>query len=81
MEKDKKIAAALAAVTAYIHSEQEALMMAAPVSQPGLAPAGPTPVEKIVIRDSNPWGASGRQAQMQMRSLMQMKSFHGAKNK
>jgi hypothetical protein len=80
-QKKKRMAAALAAVTAYIKSEEESLMMAAPVSQPGLAPVGATPVETIIIRDMNPWGTSGRQAQMQIRSLMQMKSFHGAKTR
>ena len=27
----------------------------------------------------NLWGISGRQAQMQMRNLMQMKAFHGVR--
>jgi hypothetical protein len=73
MEKNKKQAAAIAAVMAYLRQEEEAAAMqamAAPAAAPGVsAPAVPF----------KPWGVTGRQAQMQMRSLMEMKAFHGWK--
>ena len=70
MLKDKTLAAALAAVSAYCYSEEEAAMQTAPGMAPGM-PATP--------RDFNPWGTSGRQSMMQMRNLMQLKSFSGFK--
>ena len=77
MKKDKKMAAALAAVAAYIKSEQEARMMMP--AQPGQQTV-PTavPIEKS-FGSGNSWSLSGRQAQMQNRGLMQMKLFHGRK--
>ena len=71
MKKDKKTAAALAAVTTYIKSEQEALMAAQIAALPG-------PPKRPAAGDGA-WALSGRQSQMQMRGMMQMKSFHGAK--
>ncbi len=70
MNKDKKkISAAIAGVMAYIRTEEEAIcaanMAAAlPVAEPAAPPV------KL-------WGISGRQSQMQLRNLMQMKAFHG----
>ena len=73
----KKISAAIAAVTAYIRTGEEAAargMMAVPDA------AGTTSVEKTAPTGSiNLWGLSGRQAIMQNRGLMQMKSFHKTK--
>ncbi len=66
MENKKRLTAALAAVTAYIKTEEEALLsMPAPdaFSRPPVSPV-------------NLWGMSGRQAMMQNRNLMQMKTFH-----
>ena len=71
MKKDKKRAAAIAAVTTYIQSERESQIAAQIASLPGppkRPPAG-----------AGAWTLSGRQSQMQMRNMMQMKSFHGAK--
>jgi len=70
MENKKKAAAAMAAVIEYITAEEEAIRiqsMAAPgvLTIPAAFAAGPVKL----------WGASGRQAQMQMRSLMQMRTF------
>ena len=72
MENAQKTAAAIAAVVQYIKTEEEAIamqnaMLAAPswMQQPAQPPA---PAIK-------PWGVSGRQAQMQMRNLMQMRTF------
>lgn len=70
MDQKKKQAAAIAAVTLYLKAEQEALaqqaMVAAMVNQRATGPAA-APIKV--------WGISGRQAQMQMRSMMQMKTF------
>jgi hypothetical protein len=68
-----KTAAAVAAVIQYIKSEEEAIaiqsaMQAAQPRMPMFAQQ-PAPVTR-------PWGASGRQAQMQMRNLMQLRTFH-----
>ena len=62
---DKRMAAALAAVTAYIQTEEEALVMP--------APKRPEPRR---FEQGNLWGMSGRQGMMQMRGLMQMKTFN-----
>ena len=62
---DKRMAAALAAVTAYIQTEEEALVMP--------APKRPEPRR---FEQGNLWGMSGRQGMMQMRNLMQMKTFN-----
>jgi hypothetical protein len=68
----KKRAAAISAVMAYIKSEEEALCMRAAAAAPAAVGAGP-------LAPVNLWGVSGRQAMMQMRNLMQMKTFHGTK--
>ena len=75
MKKNKKIPAVLAAVAAYINSELDAGMMTTQAEQQ--APAA-NMVEKMTV-PANLWGLSGRQAQMQMRNLAQVKSFHRAK--
>ena len=67
METDKKLAAAFAAVTAYLKSEEEMIAMQA-MSAADTART-PAPVS------ANLWAMSGRQAMMQMGNLMQMKAF------
>ena len=72
MEHAQKSAAAIAAVMQYIKIEEEAIAMqhalqAAPSQLPQLTQP-PAPAVK-------PWGVSGRQAQMQMRNLMQLRTF------
>ena len=62
---EKRLAAALAAVSAYIQTEEEALVMP--------APKRPEPRR---FEQGNLWGMSGRQSMMQMRNLMQMKTFN-----
>lgn len=62
---EKKLAAALAAVSAYIQTEEEALVMPPPVK----------PVPRLT-QSPNLWGMSGRQEIMQMGNLMQMKGLH-----
>ncbi len=70
MDNKRKRTAAISAVIQYIKSEEEiqadqqaAGIQASPVQRAGF---------------SGLWGISGRQSQMQMRNLMQIKSFHGA---
>jgi hypothetical protein len=62
---EKRLAAALAAVTSYIQTEEEALVMP--------APKRPEPRR---FDQGNLWSLSGRQGMMQMRNLMQMKTFN-----
>ena len=69
MDDSKKMAAAMAAVMTYIKTEEEALAQA----QMGL-PAAPAGFEGPAF---SAWSANGRQTQMQMRSLMQMRTFRG----
>jgi len=71
MDKKKKMAAAIAAVTAYIKSEEEALCVQA--TAPGGAAPGKAPA---VFAAANLWGISGRQTLMQMGNMMQLKVFH-----
>jgi len=62
---EKRLAAALAAVTAYIQTEEEALVLP--------PPERPQPRR---FDQGNLWSLSGRQGMMQMRNLMQMKTFN-----
>ena len=68
----RKSTAAISAVLQYIKAEEEAIAMesAMQTAQPRLPMLAqqPAPVAK-------PWGISGRQAQMQMRNLMQLRTF------
>jgi hypothetical protein len=68
MSRSKKRTAAFSAVLAYIREEE---------SQRG--PSQVMPAQSIVI--PNVWGVSGRQAQMQLRNMMQLKGFHGTRVK
>lgn len=62
-DTQKKIAAALAAVMHYLKLEEEAAALAVPSQQPA-PPAGPAL-----------WALNGRQSQMQLRNLMQLRAF------
>ena len=62
---EKRLAAALAAVTTYIQTEEEAILMS--------PPKRPEPRR---FDQGNLWSLSGRQGMMQMRGLMQMKTFN-----
>jgi hypothetical protein len=70
MGAGQKTAAAIAAVMQYIKTEEEAIAMqnAMQAAAPQMPRFAPTPALK-------PWGVSGRQAQMQMRNLMQLRTF------
>jgi len=72
MDQKEKAAAAIGAVMAYIRSEEEALCLRVAAGAPAAAAAVPPAAVNL-------WGVSGRQAMMQMRNLMQMKTFHGSK--
>jgi len=67
MEPDKKIAAAISAVMSYIKTEEEIIY------QQSLA--APTATQEAAAVPIKMWALSGRQAIMQMRNLMQMKTF------
>jgi hypothetical protein len=71
MVNQKKITAAIAAVTHYMRMEEEAILMqqAAMGSMPQ-APSVSAPTTTI-----SPWAMNGRQTQMQMSNLMQMRTF------
>ncbi len=74
MENRKKISAAISAVMNYIQTEEEAICiqsMAAPAAEPVSEVYAAAPVKL--------WGMSGRQAQMQMRNLIQMRTFNPLK--
>ncbi len=68
--KTKQMAAAVAAVFQFIRSQEEA-MLAAGAMMPAAATPPPPP--------ARPWGISGRQQQMDLRNLMQMRAFAGAR--
>jgi hypothetical protein len=69
MNDKKKTTAAISAVMSYLE-EEAASIQAVPqeISEPAASFAPPAPVSF--------WGVSGRQTQMQMRNLMQLKAFH-----
>ena len=69
MDNQKKISAAIAAVMHYIH-EEEAVFMQAAMGGRAQAPSVFAPAAGFSL-----WSMNGRQAQMQMRNLMQMRSF------
>jgi len=69
----RKITAAAAAVLQYIKSEEEAMAMQ--FGSYGAEPQMPANVQPHALQ-VKPWGLSGRQTQMQMRNLMQLKTFH-----
>ncbi len=66
MKDKKKRVAAVSAVMEYIQKEEDQ-------KSQRLLP----PVEFSNI--NNLWGISGRQAQMQLRNMIQLKAFHGLK--
>jgi hypothetical protein len=76
MEADKKRAAIASAVIAYIQTEEEALCLQR--LQAGAAESAPAPAPPPATV-YKPWGFSGRQEQMQLRGLMQLKAFQGWK--
>jgi hypothetical protein len=70
MKNKKKIAAA-SAVLAYIKEEEE--IAGAMLMQTQTGAREP----QTLAPQMSMWGLSGRQTQMQLRSMMQVKAFHG----
>ena len=68
MGNEKKISAAIAAVMYYLREEEAVLIQQAAMSGMPQAPSAPAPA-------FSPWSMNGRQTQMQMRNLMQMRTF------
>jgi len=73
VDENKKLVAVTSAVLRYIKQEEEAIYTQ-PFPTAGNITGANVPPPKFRL-----WGLSGRQAQMQMRNLMQMKAFHGTK--
>jgi hypothetical protein len=69
MNKATKMAAICSAVLQYIKSEEEALIMQAQAASQAAATTA-------AVRPANAWGVSGRQAHMNLRTLMQFKAFN-----
>ncbi|KPA18441.1 hypothetical protein MHK_001263 [Candidatus Magnetomorum sp. HK-1] len=67
MDKKKKLAVAVAAVMNYIYEESLECAAQSMVPKPAA-----TPLPKVL---PNAWGASGRQDAMQLRQLMQFRTF------
>jgi hypothetical protein len=63
-DTQKKIAAAIAAVMQVLQEEEQAALAFAAMEAAPAAPVGP-----------KPWALNGRQAQMQLRNLMQLRAF------
>lgn len=74
MKNKKKIAAA-SAVLAYIKEEEEIAGAMAMQAQ-----AGARETQALVRPQTSMWGSNGRQTQMQLRSMMQLKAFHGVRH-
>ena len=70
MKNQKKISAAIAAVMHYIQEEEAILMQQAAMGGMLEAPSVSAPATAF-----SPWAMNGRQTQMQMRNLMQMRTF------
>jgi hypothetical protein len=71
MKVNKKVTAAIAAVTYYMRMEEEAILMQQ-AAMGGMPQAQAVSAPATTI---SPWGMNGRQTQMQMRNLMQMRAF------
>lgn len=74
MDNQKKKAAAIAAVFAYIRNQEDAMYQQASAQAPA-----PQQASAVLSAPLKLWGISGRQTQMMIRSQMQFKSYHLAK--
>ena len=70
----KKATAAISAVLLYIKAEEEAIAMQSAMQAQAAGPAMPL-VSQTPGPVMNPWALNGRQAQMQIRTLMQLRTF------
>jgi hypothetical protein len=73
MTLTRKKKAAIAAVAHYLKTEAET----ARFSNADMAIIGDEPTKLLPTDTSGPWAVSGRLHQMQLRSMMQLKAFHG----
>ena len=71
MENSKKVTAAIAAVTHYMRMEEEAFLM----QQAAMGGMPQVPTISAPAMTISPWGMNGRQTQMQIRNLMQLRTF------
>jgi hypothetical protein len=71
MKDNKKLTAAIAAVTHYMRMEEEATLM----QQAAMAGMPQVTAAPLPLAAANLWAMNGRQTQMQMRNLMQMRTF------
>jgi hypothetical protein len=71
MKDNKKVTAAIASVAHYMRMEEEAILM----QQAAMGGIPQTPSVSAPATAFSPWGMNGRQTQMQMRNLMQMRTF------
>jgi hypothetical protein len=71
MKDNKKATAAIAAVTYYMRMEEEAILM----QQAAMGGMPQAPAVSAPATAFSPWAMNGRQTQMQMRNLMQMRTF------
>lgn len=71
MDNQKKISAAIAAVMYYLQEEEAVLMQQAAMGGLPQAPSDSSAPAAAI----SPWSMHGRQTQMQMRNLMQMRTF------
>ena len=70
----KKATAAVSAVLLYIKAEEEAIAMQSAMQAQAAGPAMPL-ASQAPGPVMNPWALNGRQAQMQIRTLMQLRTF------
>ena len=70
MDSQKKISAAIAAVMHYLREEEAVLMQQAAMGGMPQAPSVSAPAPAF-----SPWSMNGRQTQMQLRNLMQLRTF------
>ena len=76
MKADRKQSAAISAVVSYIKAQEEAFASTEPES--GEFSAVEAPGTGMPAPAMSVWNLSGRQQQMQMRNLMQMKALQRA---
>jgi len=70
MDNQKKISAAIAAVIHYIQEEAVLMQQTAMGGMPQVLSSVSAPATSI-----SPWSMNGRQTQMQLRNLMQLRTF------
>jgi uncharacterized membrane protein len=74
MRDVKKAAAAISAVLLHIKAEEEAIAMQSAMQAQAAGPSMPL-VSRAPTQVIKPWALNGRQTQMQIRTLMQLRTF------